>query len=392
VTTGTAVIAGGGIAGPALGIALRHVGLDVVVYEASPTPRDSSGAFLNLAPNGLAVLRELRLGGVAEELGFRNDRLVFHTDTGRVLAEAPVGGVTLMRGALSRALREAAIRAGVRFELGKSVQAVEQRGSGVVVRFADGTSAMGDCLIGADGIHSRVRSSAFPGGPTPTYTGVINLGGIVRTDLPQTGRAMHMVFGRRGFFGYAVRPSRETYWFSNYAQAQEPAPGSLLSVSGDEYKAKLLALHRDDPPEVTRILKSVFGDIGAYAVYDILSLPTWHTGRVCLIGDAAHAIGPHVGQGASLALEDAFVLAKCVRDISDVTTAFATFESLRRERVERIVAQSRRTGQRKAPSGWLGRKIRDLVLPTFLRKGAEGAAWMYGYEVDWDSPVAAVRA
>jgi FAD-dependent urate hydroxylase len=109
------LIAGGGVAGPALGIALRHVGIDSVVYEASPAPRDEGGAFLNLAPNGLNALHALGLGGLADGLGFRNDRLVFHTETGRVLAEAPVGGVTLMRGALSRALREAAVDAGVRF-------------------------------------------------------------------------------------------------------------------------------------------------------------------------------------------------------------------------------------------------------------------------------------
>src|SRR5438093_11361007 len=73
------LIAGGGVAGPALGIALRHAGIDSVVYEASPVPRDEGGAFLNLAPNGLNALRALGLAGLADGLGFRNDRLVFHT-------------------------------------------------------------------------------------------------------------------------------------------------------------------------------------------------------------------------------------------------------------------------------------------------------------------------
>ena len=97
-------------------------------------------------------------------------------------------------------------------------------------------------------------------------------------------------------------------------------------------------------------------------MYDIASLPRWHRGPVCLIGDAAHAVGPHVGQGASLALEDAFVLAQCLRYLPDPTSAFATFEGLRRERVERIFKQSRRTGEQKAPTGWVGRKIRDPIL------------------------------
>ena len=98
-------------------------------------------------------------------------------------------------------------------------------------------------LIGADGIHSRTRLLSFTDAPAPTYTGIINLGGIVRTDLPPTGTAMHMVFGRRAFFGYAVRPDGETYWFSNYAQEEEPPRGSFSNVDATRSQRELLALH-----------------------------------------------------------------------------------------------------------------------------------------------------
>jgi 2-polyprenyl-6-methoxyphenol hydroxylase-like FAD-dependent oxidoreductase len=289
------LIVGGGIAGPALGIALRRAGINSVVYEASPAPRDNAGAFLNLAPNGLNVLHALGLAHLTDRLGFRNDRLVFHNDTGRVLADVPVGGVTIMRGTLSRALREAAVEAGVRFKFGHALESVAEHDGGVVARFADGVTASGSMLVGADGIHSRTRSSFFPEAPKPTYTGIINLGGIVRTDLPSTETAMHMIFGRRGFFGYAVRPSGDTFWFSNFAQSEEPARGSLEAVDAAEFRQRLLTLHHDDPPEVTRILQAVTSNIGAYAVYDIMSLPRWQHGSVCLIGDAAHAVRPHVG-------------------------------------------------------------------------------------------------
>jgi 2-polyprenyl-6-methoxyphenol hydroxylase-like FAD-dependent oxidoreductase len=384
------LIIGGGIAGPALGIALRRAGIDSVVYESSPAPRDNAGAFLNLAPNGLNVLQALNLPNLTDRLGFRNDRLIFHNDTGRVLADVPVGGVTIMRGTLSRALREAALEAGVRFEFGKALESVAEHPGGVIARFADGSTASGRLLVGADGIHSRTRSSFFPEAPEPTYTGIINLGGIVQTNLPSTETAMHMIFGRRGFFGYAVRSSGETFWFSNFAQPEEPARGSLESVDAAEFRERLLTLHCDDPPEVTRILQAITATVGAYAVYDILSLPRWQHGSVCLIGDSAHAVGPHVGQGASLALEDAFMLAKCLRDLPDPATAFATFEGLRRERVERIVKQSRRTGEQKTPTGWLGRKVRDLILPVFLRKGAQAAEWMYAYPLDWDKRIVSI--
>jgi FAD-dependent urate hydroxylase len=382
----TAAIIGAGIAGPALAIALRHAGVDATVYEASDAPRDETGAFLNLAPNGINVLRALGVEGVLDGLGFQNDRLVFHNESGRVLADVPVGGVTMMRGALSRRLRETAERMGVRVGFGKPLASIEAREGKVVARFLDGTSSTTTCLIGADGIHSRTRTSQFVEAPSPTYTGILNLGGIVRTDLPATGQAMHMVFGRRGFFGYAVRPDGETYWFSNIAQKEPPSRAALTLVDGGHYRRELLAVHRDDPPEVRRILEAIAGTVGAYPVYEIPSIPVWHRGRICLIGDAAHAIGPHVGQGASLALEDALVVAKCLRDATDPAAAFAAFERLRRPRVEPIVRQSRRTGRQKAPSGWLGRKVRDLVLPVFLRKGAEAAGELYRYRLDWDEP------
>ena len=388
----SALIVGAGIAGPAMGVALRRLGLDAVVYEASDSPRDHSGAFMNLAPNGLAALKALGLEHVLDGLGFQNDRLTFQNEAGRELAAIPVGGVTLLRGALSRALREAAEREGVRFVFDKALHAIEGDDDGVVARFADGTSAPGRFLIGADGIHSRARTSWFADAPQPAYTGIINLGGVVTTDLPSTGTAMRMIFGRRGFFGYAVRPSGETYWFSNFAQKQEPSRHELQNVSAQDYRERLLALHRHDPPEVTQILRSVTGHIGGFAVYDIASLGRWHRGRVCLIGDAAHAIGPHVGQGASLALEDALVLAKCLRDVPDAMSAFATFEALRRPRVEPIIRQSRMTGRQKAPAGWMGRRIRDLVLPIFLRQGARAAAAMYRYPLNWNEPVTSLQS
>ncbi|HEY6613045.1 MAG TPA: FAD-dependent monooxygenase, partial [Vicinamibacterales bacterium] len=132
------VIVGAGIGGPALGIALKRAGIESIVYEASDEPRDDAGAFLNLAPNGLAVLQALGLGRRLDGLGFQNDRLVFHNETGRTLAEVAVGGVTVMRGAVSRVLREAAEEAGVRFEFGKTLSSLTEHNGDVIARFADG--------------------------------------------------------------------------------------------------------------------------------------------------------------------------------------------------------------------------------------------------------------
>ena len=386
------VIAGAGIAGAAAAIALRRAGIDSVVYEADTTFRDDAGAFFNLAPNGLAVLRALGVAAAIDGLGFRNDRLVFENERGRVLAETEVGGVTLMRGAMSRGLREAAQALGVRFITGTALDRVEEAGGHAIARFADGTAVRAAAVIGADGIHSRTRASLLPDAPRPAYTGVINLGGVAQTDLPSTGEAMHMVFGRRAFFGYAVRPSGEAYWFSNYAQRTEPARDAFAAVDAVAMRDRLLELHRDDPPEVIRILRALRGPIGAYPIYDLPPLRAWHRGAVCLIGDAAHAIGPHVGQGVSLALEDAYVLATCVREKRNPAAAFAAFEAQRRGRVTPVVRQSRRTGKQKAPGGWLGRQMRDLMLPTFLRMAARGAQELYRWTPPaWDPATEGMR-
>jgi len=387
MTTSPVSIVGAGIGGPALAIALRRAGIDAVVYEASDSPRDNAGAFLNVAPNGLAVLRALGLNRRLDALGFRNDRLVFHNERGRVLAEVNVGGITVMRGELSAAIRKAAEDVGVRFAFGKALSSMVESDGHIVATFADGTRAEARCLVGADGIHSRTRYGHFADAPQPSYTGIINLGGTVQTDLPPTETTTHMVFGRRGFFGYAVRPGGETYWFSNFAQKEEPSHAASSDQSTD-YRRQLLDVHEGDPPEITRILRAISQPIGRWPVYDIPSLPSWHHGAVCLMGDAAHAVGPHVGQGASLALEDAFVLAKCLRDGPDAPRAFSMFERLRRGRVEQVVKQSRRTGRQKAPSGWLGRRVRDAILPMFLKSSARSAHQLYQYAIDWEERVA----
>jgi 2-polyprenyl-6-methoxyphenol hydroxylase-like FAD-dependent oxidoreductase len=381
------LIVGAGIAGPALAIALRRAGYEVVVYETMPEPRDDAGAFLNVAPNGLKALEALGLAGAIENLGFLNDRLVFQSDSGRVLADVAVGGITMRRGELSRALREAATAAGADIQFGKRLLTVEEWGGGVAARFSDGETVLGMALVGADGIHSRTRSSFFPEARRPRYVGLLNLGGVVPTNLPPTGTAMHMIVGRRGAFGYAVRPGGETWWFSEYAVTDEPPQGVLEIADGSIYRERLQEMHRDDPPEVARILDAVRNDIGAWAAYDLPSIPRWHRGKICLIGDAAHAVGPHLGQGTSLALEDAFVLAKCVRDIRDPAAAFPAFERMRRERVDRVAAQSRRGGPQMVPARGLTRAFRDLMLPLFLKRAARATEWMYTYPMSGDERI-----
>ena len=199
---------------------------------------------------------------------------------------------------------------------------------------------------------------------------------------------MRMTFGKEAFFGYQVAPSGEIYWFQNYHRAAEPDRAALRAISDAAYKQKLLEMHRDDHASIAEIIRSTEGPIDRWPLHEMPPIPRWHDGPVCLVGDAAHATTPHVGQGASMAMEDAIVLAKCLRDIPDTEAAFAAYERTRKERVEKVVAIARRMGNHKSPSGAVGRAIRDLMLPFFLKMGVKAVEPVYAHRVDWNERVA----
>jgi 2-polyprenyl-6-methoxyphenol hydroxylase-like FAD-dependent oxidoreductase len=188
-----------------------------------------------------------------------------------------------------------------------------------------------------------------------------------------------MVFGRRAFFGAFKTPAGEVWWFHNSGQQR---PEAALRESSS-LRAHVLELHANDPTWIHDVIDRTPAVVGPFPLNDILSMPRWYSGRVCLIGDAAHATTPSAGQGASLALEDAMVLAQCLRDIDAPEQAFAAFERARRRRVETIVKESRRTGSAKAVSGPIGEWIRDRVLPVFLRLGTKAQERHYAYRLNW---------
>ena len=216
----------------------------------------------------------------------------------------------------------------------------------------------------------------MPEAPKPAFTGLFGYGGFSRgPGLPETGRLMHMVFGRRAFFGYATAPDGEIYWFGNVA--------GDAKLGADAVDLRTVALHAGDPDPVPGIVAATKGEIGWYPIHEMPPLRRWHSGRVVLVGDAAHAMAPHAGQGASLAMEDAVILARCLRDIADPGAAFARYQALRQERVERIGREARRSGDRKV-AGPLGRILRNMLLPFFLRLGEKHSREAFAYRIDWD--------
>jgi 2-polyprenyl-6-methoxyphenol hydroxylase-like FAD-dependent oxidoreductase len=158
-------------------------------------------------------------------------------------------------------------------------------------------------------------------------------------------------------------------------------------IVSDAWQERMLDLFREDLPLISEMIRATESPIIGYPIYDISTQPIWQKGPVVLVGDAIHAVSPSAGQGASLAVEDAIVLAKCLRDREDLSQAFATYERLRRARVEHMVRYGRSLGQAKVMTHlW----FRDLLTPFFLKLFANSAAldWVYSYKVDWDEHMA----
>jgi 2-polyprenyl-6-methoxyphenol hydroxylase-like FAD-dependent oxidoreductase len=394
-----ALIIGGGVAGPVAAMALRQSGIDSVVYEAYAGGADGAGGFLTFASNGMDALHAIDAHHLVLAEGFPTPRMTIQNGTGKHLGEVPLGGKlpdgtvsqTLKRADLYRTLRDEAVRRGSLIEYGKRLVDAETTPDGsVTARFEDGTEAVGDLLIGADGIHSRTRRIIDPSAPGARYIPVLNIGGYARDVrvLAEPG-TFRMVFGKRAFFGYAVHSSGEIWWFANPPRADEPTRAELAAIGTEQWREMLTDLFAGDATPAVEIIRSTPGELAGWATYDLPSVPTWHKGSLVIIGDAAHATAPSSGQGASMAIEDALVLARCLRDLPDIGQAFAAFERLRRTRVERIVAHGARTSNSKA-AGPVARVLRDMMMPLILKRVASGEslAWMHDYHIAWDEKVA----
>jgi 2-polyprenyl-6-methoxyphenol hydroxylase-like FAD-dependent oxidoreductase len=388
----TALIIGAGIAGTAAAMAFQQVGIDAVIYEAYEGTAHGVGGALGLATNGFDVLRTL---GVAEQVratGWPTSKMTLWNGSGRKLALLEDGSiaVTAERGRLYAALYDETVRRGIRIEHGKRLIGVEHHGDQVIARFDDGTSATGTVLIGADGMYSSVRQLVAPDAPRPHYVGLTGGGGYsAPLDLGLDPTTFHMVFGKHAFFGYAGLPDGRVGWFANVPTPAEPTADELASVPLSQRREQLLELFAQDNTPAVRIIEAT-ENVDLWLAMHIMDAPKqWYRDRMVVIGDAAHVPSPSSGQGASLALEDALELAKCLRDLPDPASAFAAFQQLRDKRVAKVLAGARKVINNKA-AGPVGRVIRDALAPVamkvFARPGAR--AWLLEHHIALEQPLA----
>jgi FAD-dependent urate hydroxylase len=391
--TKTALVAGGGIAGAVAAIALHDAGWRPTIYEANPADADERGAFLTVAVNGLNALRALGLDPrKVLEAGFATPALHLGNGAGRRLAVLPLGGplpdgtttTTIRRADLYTALRTAAAERGIPIAYGKRLHSLEEEPERVTARFDDGTVAAGELLVGADGLRSRTRKELNPGGPAPSYLGLLNAGGFtdrpVGADLDRTPGVVHMTFGKRSFFGWTIAPDGAVWWFANPPRKQPVRYGEFTPES---WRAHLIELFADDAGPAAAIIRATGEALGPWNTEDLPRVPVWHRGRVVLLGDAAHAVSPASGQGASMAMEDAATLGLSLARSGDVPAALADYEQRRRKRVEKVVAVGRRNGSGKT-AGPVGAAIRDALTPLIMKlvyRQGDPQAWIFEHRV-----------
>ncbi|MGC4808585.1 FAD-dependent monooxygenase [Micromonospora sp. DT233] len=391
----TSIVIGGGIAGPVTALALHRAGIAATVHEAYPSTTDGVGGTLALAPNGVAALRLVGADEAVVAVATPIDRQVLAAGH-RHVALPGLAGVpplrVVRRNALHQVLHDRAVAEGVPIVHGSRLIGVRETAGEVTAVFADGSTASADVLIGADGIHSTVRGLIDPHAPGPRYTGLLGFEAVARHEVAAEPGTMTFTFGRRGYYLYWPEPGGGTRWGVNLPQERPVSLTEARAVPPQAWLRALQAAYADDEPGGELIRTSTAAGLHPVGSLHIMPpVPHWHRGRMVLVGDAAHAPSNSSGQGASLAVESAVQLARCLRDLPDAPSAFTAYERLRRRRVEKVAARAARINRTKAP-GPVARAIMPALMPILVRTAMDPEKTVgheQRYVIDWDAPVTA---
>ena len=391
-----ALIVGAGVAGTVTAMALQQVGIEAEIFESHPPFHGDLGSYFTVTANGLEGLAAIGTRELATAAGFPTRRNVLWNEAGRRLASLPLDSSlpgssaahTMKRSRLTRELQDEAIRRGIRIEFGRRLSKAEVAADGrALATFEDGRTALGDLLIGADGVHSVVRRAIDPNAPAGRYVGLTNFGGVTRGAAKDIEpEAWHLIFGRQAFFGYQTTPDGDVVWFANVPRPLI-TPDERASTTDDAWRRQLARLFAGDAGPAVELIEAGELELSADNTHDLGHVPVWHRGPLIVIGDAAHAPAPTSGQGASMAIEDAIALAGELDRAASIEAAFAAYEELRRERVEKIVAWGARGSSNKVP-GRFGRVVRDVMLRVLFRWviTEKSLGWMYDYRIGLARP------
>jgi FAD-dependent urate hydroxylase len=357
-----AIIIGGGIGGVAAAIALERVGVECDIFEQAEEMREV-GAALSIWANAWQALNILGVGRTLLALGSNVARLETRTSDGRVLGALPLAQLVKRLGVPAFAvlprpdlLRELTrLVAKRRTHCRARCVGVEERAGRVIARFADGRLAEAGLLVGADGLHSVVRSNLH-GNVKPRYAGYTCWRGMATCEakaLPLTTGFEAWGPGAR-FALHHCGPDRVFWYATRNAPEASPDPPDGRQA---EVRRLFQDWHQPIPEAIEATLES---DILRNDIVDRKPLSRWGRGRMTLLGDAAHPTTPNLGQGACQALEDAVVLADCWRHCREVEPALRRYEQQRQRRTAAITRASWRLGK---ICQW------DSALACWLRNG-----------------------
>ena len=333
------LIVGGGIAGLTLAVGLRRAGILVDVLEEQPAWH-VLGVGISLTGPTLRALRSLDLIEQCVSVAFGYSQMLVFDQSGakvgaielpRLNGPAYPAQVAIERRALHDVLLAATERAGARIRLGRSIRSFHQEQDSIEAELTDGSRERYDLLVGADGLHSRVRALAFPDAPAPRFTGLA----VWRYTMPRPAEVdcMHLAYGGGNKPG--LNPVSRDSMFLFLVQKIES--GARLPFD------KLPALLREQLTPYRGTLEWVRERIVDPALVDyrpmesLLVPDPWFRGRVVLIGDAAHTTTPHLATGAGIAIEDAVVLAEELAGKASINVALSRFMARRFERCRLVV-------------------------------------------------------
>ncbi len=373
-------IIGGGIGGLASALALIQEGFKVTVYERSPQLVDL-GAGITLAPNATRVLYHIGLGTQLEQTSVTPAKTEFlHYKNGEVIMQVTPKNyrelfgspyMRLHRWDLQHAmlLRLAEIAPNT-LQLNADIKGLESLSNHVDIHFTDGRVARADIVIAADGIRSSIRETLFNPAP-PVFAGFVAWRGLVNTsDLPPHLHESVVAFGQgRHINRYLVRRGELLNFIAVAHRDHWEAEGWNIPAPMGEFLNEFSSFDADTREIISR---PALGQVFKWGLFGRPWLEQWHSGRVVLLGDAAHPMLPFIGQGAANALEDAMILTRCLVAESDPQQAFTLYQDTRASRVRSATEQSAKRGDR-----YLGEPNKDSL------KG-DDAESRYGYNAVTD--------
>jgi 6-hydroxynicotinate 3-monooxygenase len=363
-------IVGAGLGGAAAAISLQQAGFTVDIYEQAPE-FSRLGAGIHMGPNVMKIFRHMGIEKQLESMGSHPDFWFSRSADGEYLSRIPLGQfarkeydaayITVHRGDL-HAVQMAAIAPGS-VHFGKHLLSMDESADDVLLRFADGSEARADIVIGADGINSKVREHLL-GAEAPTYSGWVGHRALIpahklaQYDFNFEDCVKWWSADRHLMVYYTTGKRDEYYFVSGVPQAEwEGGNASFVDTTREAMYEAFAGYH----PSVQALIANA-ESITKWPLLNRQPLPVWSKHRMVLLGDACHPMKPHMAQGAAMAIEDGAMLARCLQatGLDDYATGFRLYEANRKERASKVQAVSNAN--------------------TWLRT-QEDPAWVFGYDL-----------